>query len=128
MPDKAAALLEAHRVLRSAGVFLMSVWDAIETNDLERIASDAVARLFPADPPKFHEAPLSLCKKDALIEGLRDAGFRILTWKSYPRSGTALRRGRRRRGSYTAIHTVVANAPRVGTWIVDQARRGKELE
>jgi SAM-dependent methyltransferase len=52
-PDKPAAFAEARRVLKPGGTFLFSVWDRIEDNELADVVVEAVARLFPADPPRF---------------------------------------------------------------------------
>ena len=52
-PEKQAAYREARRVLKLAGRFIFSVWDLLEENELSQIVSDAVAELFPEDPPRF---------------------------------------------------------------------------
>jgi SAM-dependent methyltransferase len=52
-PDKVRAFSEARRVLRRGGVFIFNVWDRIETNEFAAVVTDALAELFPADPPRF---------------------------------------------------------------------------
>lgn len=52
-PDRVRAFAEAHRVLRRGGVFIFNVWDRIEDNDFARLVTEALAGLFPADPPCF---------------------------------------------------------------------------
>jgi SAM-dependent methyltransferase len=52
-PDRRAGYREALRVLAPGGRFVFSVWDRIEDNDVARIVTDAVAALFPKDPPRF---------------------------------------------------------------------------
>jgi SAM-dependent methyltransferase len=52
-PDKALAFAEARRVLRRGGVFIFNVWDRIEENDFAATVTDALAGVFPADPPRF---------------------------------------------------------------------------
>lgn len=52
-PDKVKAFGEAFRVLRPGGSYLFSVWDRIAANEISKVVEDAVAELFPADPPRF---------------------------------------------------------------------------
>ena len=52
-PDKAQAFSEARRVLRPGGYFIFNVWDRIEENDFPNTVTQALATLFPEDPPRF---------------------------------------------------------------------------
>jgi SAM-dependent methyltransferase len=52
-PDKARAFAQARRVLAPGGLLLFSVWDRIEDNDFPLVVTQAVAALFPDDPPTF---------------------------------------------------------------------------
>jgi len=52
-PDKRDGYREARRVLRPGGRFVFSVWDRIEHNDVSHVVTEAVAALFPDDPPRF---------------------------------------------------------------------------
>ena len=52
-PDKAAAFAEARLVLRPVGTFLFNVWDRIEGNEFAECVTEAMAGLFPTDPPRF---------------------------------------------------------------------------
>ena len=52
-PDKAAAFAEARRVLRPGGHFHFNVWDRIEENEFADTVTEALAELFPDDPPRF---------------------------------------------------------------------------
>jgi len=58
--DKEAAVREAYRVLRRAGVFLFNVWDSFDANPFAQIAHTTIASLFDRDPPQFYEIPFSL--------------------------------------------------------------------
>ncbi len=51
--DRARAFAEARRVLRRGGVFIFNVWDRIEDNEFALLVTEALAGLFPADPPRF---------------------------------------------------------------------------
>lgn len=52
-PDKAHAFAEARRVLRPGGRFVFSVWDSLDHNEFAAVVTDALAALFPNDPPRF---------------------------------------------------------------------------
>lgn len=52
-PDRIAGYAEARRVLRPGGRFVFSVWDRIEENAFAAEVTDAVAEVFPHDPPRF---------------------------------------------------------------------------
>lgn len=52
-PDKAKGYAEARRVLKPGGRFLFNVWDTVESNDFAAVMLDALAELFPGDPPRF---------------------------------------------------------------------------
>jgi SAM-dependent methyltransferase len=52
-PDKAKAFAEARRVLTPDGVLLFNAWDRIEENEFADTVTQALASLFPDDPPRF---------------------------------------------------------------------------
>lgn len=52
-PDKAKAFAEARRVLEPGGVFIFNAWDRISENEFADIVTNALAGLFPDDPPRF---------------------------------------------------------------------------
>jgi SAM-dependent methyltransferase len=52
-PDKPGAYREALRVLRPGGWFVFTVWNNLETIELQFLAHNAVAALYPDDPPGF---------------------------------------------------------------------------
>jgi len=52
-PEKAKAFAEARRVLRAGGNLLFNVWDRIEENEFADVVTQALATIFPEDPPRF---------------------------------------------------------------------------
>jgi len=74
-PDKDKAYREAHRVLGTGGRYLFSVWDSHDYNPIGRLASDIAAKLFPADPPQFFDAPFGYHLIDPIKQSLLRAGF-----------------------------------------------------
>ncbi len=52
-PDRVAAYQEVRRVLRPGGTFLFNTWDRIEANEFAHAANQALAAMFPDDPPDF---------------------------------------------------------------------------
>ena len=76
VPDKALAAREAHRVLKPGGLFLFSVWDALEHNELTRIAHETIAGYFEKDPPAFYQVPFGYHDHNEIKGMLGEAGFR----------------------------------------------------
>jgi SAM-dependent methyltransferase len=54
--NKPAAFREARRVLVDGGLLAFSVWDSLEHNPYAGVTQATIARLFPADPPRFFHA------------------------------------------------------------------------
>jgi ubiquinone/menaquinone biosynthesis C-methylase UbiE len=52
-PDKVQGYREARRVLKRGGHFFFNVWDAISANEFPDVVTQALATLFPQDPPRF---------------------------------------------------------------------------
>jgi ubiquinone/menaquinone biosynthesis C-methylase UbiE len=75
VPDKALAAREARRVLKPGGVFLFNVWDAIEHNELCRIAHETIAGYFDQDPPNFYQVPFGYHDQGEIKRVLAGAGF-----------------------------------------------------
>ena len=52
-PDKVQGYREARRVLKPGGRFFFNVWDRIEDNEFADVVTQALAAVFPDDPPRF---------------------------------------------------------------------------
>jgi len=75
-PDRSSAYREAKRALKPGGHFLLSVWDRIEENAFADDVTNALARIFPNDPPRFLARTPHGYHDTALIRSeLEDAGF-----------------------------------------------------
>jgi ubiquinone/menaquinone biosynthesis C-methylase UbiE len=75
-PDRPTAYREAKRVLKPAGHFLFNVWDRIEENVFANDVTNALAKIFPDDPPRFMARTPHGYHDTALIRSeLEDAGF-----------------------------------------------------
>jgi SAM-dependent methyltransferase len=75
-PDKAQAFREARRLLAPGGTYVFSVWDRIEDNEFADVVTNALAVLFPADPPRFlARTPHGYCDLSVIERDLARAGF-----------------------------------------------------
>ncbi|MBO9647215.1 MAG: methyltransferase domain-containing protein [Variovorax sp.] len=75
-PDRSAAYAEALRVLRPGGAFVLAIWDRIEENEFADVSTQALAELFPADPPRFMvRVPHGYYDRSVIERDLANAGF-----------------------------------------------------
>lgn len=75
-PDRVGAYREACRVLVPGGYFLFNAWAGLDRNPIPRIVEEAVATLFPADPPRFlGRTPYGYDDTARITEDLALAGF-----------------------------------------------------
>jgi ubiquinone/menaquinone biosynthesis C-methylase UbiE len=80
-PDKVQGYTEARRVLKPGGQFFFSVWDAIEENDFADVITQALAEVFPSDPPRFlARTPHGYHDEQQIRGELKRAGFTNVTF------------------------------------------------
>ncbi len=75
-PDKIKGYKEARRVLKPGGRYFFSVWDRISENEFADVVTQALADVFPHDPPRFMaRTPHGYHDVERIREELDAAGF-----------------------------------------------------
>ena len=75
-PDRVKGYAEARRVLKPGGRFVFNVWDDIETNEFADVVTQALAGVFPDDPPRFlARTPHGYHDRDLIRSDLERAGL-----------------------------------------------------
>ncbi len=98
-PDRPLAFSEARRVLRPGGTFLFNTWDELTENELAHVVQEALAPLFPQDPPRFMERlPHGYYERGRIERDLAAGGF-----AAPPRVDTITLRSRARSAREAAI-------------------------
>jgi len=79
-PDKIQAYQEARRVLKPGGRYFFNVWDRISDNEFADVVTEALAGVFPNDPPRFlARTPHGYHDVDRIREELTAAGFATIS-------------------------------------------------
>jgi len=76
LPDKPAGFREAYRVLAPGGVLLANIWHSLDANPPAAVIDATVARLFPADPPRFLETPYGYGDPERIARDMAAAGWK----------------------------------------------------
>jgi ubiquinone/menaquinone biosynthesis C-methylase UbiE len=104
IPDKVRANREAWRVLDSGGHYVLVSFDRLELNPVPKAAGEAVAALFPDDPPHYMErGPFSYADPALIEHDLRAAGFTDVELETVELSS--------RVGASDAAHGLVLGSP-----------------
>jgi ubiquinone/menaquinone biosynthesis C-methylase UbiE len=75
-PDKIKGYREVRRVLKPGGHFFFNVWDGISDNEFADVVTQALAKLFPDDAPRFMaRTPHGYHDETQIREELKAAGF-----------------------------------------------------
>ena len=92
-PDKPKAFAEVRRLLRPGGTYFFNSWDRIEENEFADVVTNALATIFPDDPPRFMaRTPHGYHDRSKIEADVRGGGFtdvRIDTLPSRSRAPTA---------------------------------------
>ena len=79
-PNRVVAYREARRVLKRGGHFLFNVWDRIEENEFADDVTNALALMFPQDPPRFMaRTPHGYHDRALIARDLEEAAFSQIT-------------------------------------------------
>jgi SAM-dependent methyltransferase len=98
-PDKVRAFSEVRRVLRPGGALVFNTWDRLEANEFAHTVTQALARHFPSDPPRFMaRTPHGYFDPVAISGDLVGAGF-----EASPQVETRAERSRAPEASVAAI-------------------------
>ena len=93
-PDKIRGYAEARRVLKPGGRFVFNVWDRISENEFADVVTQALAELFPEDPPRFMQRTphgyhdIGPIRNELAAAGFGDTQFDTVTFVSKAPSAT----------------------------------------
>lgn len=90
LPSRIDAYAGILRVLAPGGSFLFNAWDTLDTHVVEAAVIDAMAELFPQDPPDFlRRVPHGYADPERIRDDLKLAGFELATLERVELTGHA---------------------------------------
>ena len=88
-PDKLKGMREAARVLKPEGRFIFNVGDGFERNGFSHAVHQAVAQIYPDNPPRFLAIPYTYHDLSVIVAALQQAGFADVEIDVQPRESKA---------------------------------------
>ena len=89
-PNKLKSYQEVYRVLKPGGTYVFAVWDQISNNEFVTVVNAALAKRFPADPPKFMErSPHGYYDTQAIAATVKEAGFTSVSSETITKTSRA---------------------------------------
>ena len=90
LPSRVDAYSGVRRVLRPGGSFLFNVWDTLDTHVVEAAVIEAMAELFPQDPPDFlRRVPHGYADAERIREDVELAGLEVAALERVELTGHA---------------------------------------
>jgi SAM-dependent methyltransferase len=98
LPDPVRGFRESFRVLAPGGTLLASAWSSLDENPAHGAMHDAMAAMFPDDPPRFLEIPYGYhdprrIREDAAAGGFADAQLETVRLQTHAPSALEFVRG-----------------------------------
>ena len=90
LPSRVDAYAGVLRVLRPGGSFLFNAWDTLDTHVVEAAVIEAMAELFPHDPPDFlRRVPHGYADAERIRQDVELAGFDVAALERVELTGHA---------------------------------------
>jgi SAM-dependent methyltransferase len=90
LPDRIGAYRGIRRVLAPGGSFLFNAWDTLDTHEAETAVIDAMAELFPDDPPDFlRRVPHGYADPTRIRADVQAAGLKVAELERVELTGRA---------------------------------------